>query len=83
MGTYGKHTRATIARDLPRRIFKSRNLIIPPDTQEGAVPHQDRPAHIPCWSVVRHKQRAIKSATIGRGKGDTHTTPCHPGSGEM
>jgi len=29
-----------------------------PDTQEGAVPHRDRPAHVP-WSVGEHKGECI------------------------
>eukprot|EP00966_Prymnesium_polylepis_P250711 5797244-Prymnesium_polylepis.1 len=33
-----------------RRPGNCGNLLVLPDTQEGTVPHRDRPAHVP-WSV--------------------------------
>ena len=46
-----------------REIFCG-NLIILPDTQDGTVPHRDKPAHIP-WSVGEHKQTSHAKEKIG------------------
>jgi hypothetical protein len=53
-----------------RNLF-AENVLILPDTQEGTVPHRDRPARFP-WSVGEtHKQHTCKQ--------DGHTDVDRPG----
>eukprot|EP00966_Prymnesium_polylepis_P027674 639625-Prymnesium_polylepis.1 len=42
----------TLSRTYVKRAVHALNIL--PDTQEGAVPHRDRPAHV-LWSVGEHK----------------------------